>query len=172
MRERGRAAPRALQVVRQVAEAASDAALRDRGVESPQAPVLFEVRTAHGHLRVCLQWPMCSPKRNRVLLSTEPVAGADDDDASASEAAGSVSFAASSQNARTTAAERLAALEQDALVGEVREHEVFCRPCGKWVRLSQSTKYLLHNWVKHAERVHGKRRSVLGRVLVRDGADN
>jgi DNA-binding HxlR family transcriptional regulator len=59
---------------------------------------------------------------------------------------------------RTTLEERLRALETDELVAEVRESEVFCEPCKKWVRLSATTKYSLVNWKKHTERVHGRRR--------------
>lgn len=66
---------------------------------------------------------------------------------------------------RTTVTERLHTLETDELVAEVRESEVFCEPCKKWVRLSVRTKYSLVNWRRHAERVHGRRRWVFEPVF-------
>lgn len=60
-------------------------------------------------------------------------------------------------NARLKLEERKQALELDELTGEVRESEVFCEPCQKWVKLGTTTKYSLGRWLRHSERVHGRR---------------
>ena len=42
------------------------------------------------------------------------------------------------------------------LSGELRETEVFCTACERWIKLSPRTKYELKRWNTHLVRVHGR----------------
>ncbi|GLB41676.1 hypothetical protein LshimejAT787_1002760 [Lyophyllum shimeji] len=48
-----------------------------------------------------------------------------------------------------TAEDRKAALEADPRISVVRPHEVLCRNCGRWIRLSNSQVYKDYNWRTH-----------------------
>jgi len=48
-----------------------------------------------------------------------------------------------------TAEQRKAALEADPRISVVKPHEVLCRNCGRWIRLSGSHVYKDYNWKTH-----------------------
>ncbi|TDL24569.1 hypothetical protein BD410DRAFT_94573 [Rickenella mellea] len=52
--------------------------------------------------------------------------------------------------------ERLKDLEMDPRCGDVRESEVFCLMCQKWVKLSRDVPYIDANWIRHASRCSEK----------------
>lgn len=53
-------------------------------------------------------------------------------------------------------------LEADPLTGEVRETELFCAKCEKWIKLSPKIKYQMVNWRQHVLRVHWQEREQPG----------
>jgi len=54
-----------------------------------------------------------------------------------------------------TEAERLAYLEADERVMEIKEHEVQCKQCQRWVRLGMARKYMLLRWEQHKQTCTG-----------------
>lgn len=106
-------------------------------------------------------------RKNKLQLGTDPDSpsptnnNAEDDDASSvapsvSPSDASMSIAVSTATAKRTLEERKRILEEDELTTEVREHEVFCAQCNKWIRLSSKSKYALSNWHTHTKSKHGK----------------
>ncbi|KAG1860669.1 hypothetical protein DFJ58DRAFT_778444 [Suillus subalutaceus] len=61
----------------------------------------------------------------------------------------------SPQSARQSDAERKALLEEDPRAQEVKPHEVLCRSCQKWIKLSIDHAYILGNWHAHQQRCSG-----------------
>ncbi|OAX39617.1 hypothetical protein K503DRAFT_73116 [Rhizopogon vinicolor AM-OR11-026] len=61
----------------------------------------------------------------------------------------------SPQSARRNDAERKAFLEADPRAQEIKPHEVLCRSCQKWIKLSGTHFYLLGNWHTHQQRCSG-----------------
>ncbi|KAG2128594.1 hypothetical protein DEU56DRAFT_819149 [Suillus clintonianus] len=61
----------------------------------------------------------------------------------------------SPQPAQKSDAERKALLEEDPRAQEVKPHEVLCRSCQKWIKLSIDHVYLLGNWLAHQQRCSG-----------------
>ncbi|CAL1714252.1 unnamed protein product [Somion occarium] len=59
-----------------------------------------------------------------------------------------------------TEAERQALLEADPRIGEVKPHEVFCKQCGRWIRLNPTQKFTVGNWNNHAKRCSIKKTGV------------
>ncbi|KAH7926047.1 hypothetical protein BV22DRAFT_390586 [Leucogyrophana mollusca] len=51
--------------------------------------------------------------------------------------------------------DRLVRLKADPRAQEIRPHEVLCRSCHKWVKLSATEAYVLGNWEAHAQRCPG-----------------
>ncbi|KAG6865338.1 hypothetical protein C0991_003438, partial [Blastosporella zonata] len=54
----------------------------------------------------------------------------------------------SKQRAKTVE-QRIALLSADPAVSSLKPHEVLCRNCGTWVRLSTSIPYKINNWKAH-----------------------
>ncbi|KIK98231.1 hypothetical protein PAXRUDRAFT_134646, partial [Paxillus rubicundulus Ve08.2h10] len=61
----------------------------------------------------------------------------------------------SSRSIRRSEAERMGFLQADSRAQEVKPHEVFCRSCQKWIKLSISAPYVLANWEAHQQRCSG-----------------
>ncbi|KIJ57773.1 hypothetical protein HYDPIDRAFT_34803 [Hydnomerulius pinastri MD-312] len=61
----------------------------------------------------------------------------------------------SSKAIRRSEAERIAILQADPRAQEVKPHEVFCRSCQKWIKLSINQPYSLANWQSHQQRCSG-----------------
>ena len=104
---------------------------------------------------------MKSRKAKRPRLSTEPGAASptgtsvhDADDASSVAPSEITAISASGISRRSTPAGRLAVLESHPLSGEVRETEIYCIVCAKWIKLSNEVKYKLLNWQQHVLRMH------------------
>ncbi|KAG6918974.1 hypothetical protein DXG01_010213 [Tephrocybe rancida] len=55
----------------------------------------------------------------------------------------------SKQRAKTVE-QRIAVLTADPAISSLKPHEVLCRNCGTWVRLSNSIPYKFSNWKAHA----------------------
>jgi len=51
--------------------------------------------------------------------------------------------------------ERRAYLEADPRVQEIKDHEVQCKACSKWIKLGTVRKYMLQRWDKHSQRCSG-----------------
>ncbi|OBZ73532.1 hypothetical protein A0H81_06369 [Grifola frondosa] len=56
---------------------------------------------------------------------------------------------------RSSEHERQTALENDSFLGEVRPHEVYCKGCQGWIKLSGNTRFALWNWRVHRDRCPG-----------------
>ncbi|KAH7890863.1 hypothetical protein F5I97DRAFT_1839379 [Phlebopus sp. FC_14] len=54
-----------------------------------------------------------------------------------------------SSKIRRSESERYAILQADPRAQEVKPHEVFCRPCQQWIKLSTSLPYVLNKWERH-----------------------
>ena len=102
------------------------------------------------------------PSASTKVLSGDSLTGKgrreeDQDDASSIAPSASASDANSTlAGKRRTLSERKKILEEDSLVGEMRETEVFCTKCEKWIKLSSRTKYELKKWNAHITREHGR----------------
>ena len=115
------------------------------------------------NIKVSLSKPA---RKGRPQLSTDPdspspAKDAVDDDASSvapsvSPSDASLSIAASTATVKRSLEERKRILESDELTTEVRENEVFCKPCDKWIKLASKTKYALANWQTHTKSKHGR----------------
>lgn len=102
-------------------------------------------------------------RKGRPKLGTDPDSpsrgtnnAVDDDAASVAPSDVSLSIAASTATAKRSVEERKRILENDELTTEVREDEVFCGPCNKWIRLAPKIKYSLSNWQIHTKKKHGR----------------
>ncbi|KAL4062595.1 hypothetical protein V8B97DRAFT_1954520 [Scleroderma yunnanense] len=62
---------------------------------------------------------------------------------------------ASSKSIRKSEAERLATLQADPRVQEIKPHEVLCRSCQKWIKLSGTQAYALSDWQSHSQHCSG-----------------
>ncbi|KDQ61517.1 hypothetical protein JAAARDRAFT_30966 [Jaapia argillacea MUCL 33604] len=84
----------------------------------------------------------------------EPEQASDNEDDDASTAAPSI---VSEQSVRTRRSEpeRKAFLEADPRVEEFKDHEVLCKGCHKWIKLSTKQRYALYNWQNHQQRCSG-----------------
>jgi len=65
------------------------------------------------------------------------------------------SSSVSSRSTRKSEAERLATLQADPRAQEIKPHEVLCRSCQKWIKLSVTQAYALNNWQSHQQRCSG-----------------
>lgn len=65
------------------------------------------------------------------------------------------SSSVSSRSTRKSEAERLATLQADPRAQEIKPHEVLCRSCQKWIKLSVTQAYALSNWQSHQQRCSG-----------------
>lgn len=54
-----------------------------------------------------------------------------------------------------TESSRLAVLQADFRAQEIKPHEVFCRACQKWIKLSPHQPYVLTNWQSHQQHCTG-----------------
>jgi hypothetical protein len=72
-----------------------------------------------------------------------------------SESSMEISKQSSPQSARRSDAERKAFLEADPRAQEAKPHEVLCRSCQKWIKLSANRPYILGNWHAHQQRCSG-----------------
>jgi hypothetical protein len=74
---------------------------------------------------------------------------------SVSESSQDITKQLSPQSPRQSDAKRKALLEEDPRAQEVKPHEVLCRSCQKWIKLSIDHSYLLGNWHAHQQRCSG-----------------
>lgn len=121
-------------------------------------PFLFPIRPKC-LLRTRKPFPRTAIKKSEgEESSTERGARAEDsDDASSIAPSASASDAPSALvGKRRSLAERRRILEEDPAAGELRENEVFCSECKKWVKLSSRTKYEIKKWNTHIIRNHGR----------------
>ncbi|KAF9224029.1 hypothetical protein BS17DRAFT_780368 [Gyrodon lividus] len=61
----------------------------------------------------------------------------------------------STRSIRRSEAEIIAFLQADSRAEEVKPHEVLCRSCQKWIKLSINAPYALTNWESHQQRCSG-----------------
>ncbi|KAG2136316.1 hypothetical protein BD769DRAFT_1440166 [Suillus cothurnatus] len=93
----------------------------------------------------------CSPLSHRSETEVAKPEGA----VSVSESSEEITKQPSPQSARQSDAERKALLEEDLRAQEVKPHEVLCRSCQKWIKLSIDHAYILGNWHAHQQRCSG-----------------
>lgn len=108
----------------------------------------YTVRPWEIHQRRCDPRSPVSKKSHRSETEMEKPEG----EVSVSELSQEITKQPSPQSARQTDAEKKALLEEDPRAQEVRPHEVLCRSCQKWIKLSIDHTHLLGNWHAHQQR--------------------
>ncbi|KAG1880538.1 hypothetical protein C8R48DRAFT_684464 [Suillus tomentosus] len=111
----------------------------------------YAVRPWEIHRRRCDPRSPVSKKSYRDETEVEKPEG----DVSVSELSQEITNQSSPQSARQDDAERKALLEEDPRAQEVKPHEILCRSCQKWIKLSIDHAYVLGNWHTHQQRCSG-----------------
>ncbi|KAG0709418.1 hypothetical protein DFH29DRAFT_888359 [Suillus ampliporus] len=111
----------------------------------------YAVRAWEIHRRRCDPRPPVSKESHRSETEVEKPEG----DVSVAELSLEITKPPSPQSARKSDAERKALLEGDPRAQEIKPHEVLCRSCQKWIKLSIGQAYLLGNWHAHQQRCSG-----------------
>lgn len=111
----------------------------------------YAVRPWEIHRRKCDPRSPVSKESQRGNTEVDKPEG----EVSVSELSQEITKQPSPHSARQTDAERKVLLEEDPRAQEVRPHEVLCRSCQKWVKLSIDHAYLLGNWHAHQQRCSG-----------------
>ncbi|KAG1774102.1 hypothetical protein EV702DRAFT_1126647 [Suillus placidus] len=111
----------------------------------------YTVRPWEIHRRRCDPRSPVSKKSNR----SEPEMEKPEGEVSISELSQEITKQPSPQSARQSDAEKKALLEEDPRAQEVKPHEVLCRSCQKWIKLSIDHTHLLGNWHAHQQRCSG-----------------
>ncbi|KAF7975454.1 hypothetical protein HWV62_7768 [Athelia sp. TMB] len=89
----------------------------------------------------------CDSQAEKTPSKEEEEEEEDDCDGSSSVAASSV--ARSVASIKRSAQERQALVEGDPNVDTVEPHQVLCKLCHRWIKLSTHTAYSLYNWNRH-----------------------
>ncbi|KAG1725738.1 hypothetical protein EDB19DRAFT_1929996 [Suillus lakei] len=111
----------------------------------------YAVRPWEIHRRRCDPRSPVSKESHRSETEVEKP----DAEVSVSELSPGITMQPSPQSARQSDAERKVLLEEDPRAQEVKPHEVLCRSCQKWIKLSIDHAYLLGNWHAHQQRCSG-----------------
>lgn len=111
----------------------------------------YTVRPWEIHRRKCDPRSPVSKKSHIIKTEVEKPEG----EVSVSELSQDITKQLSPQSPRQSDAERKALLEEDPRAQEVKPHEVLCRSCQKWIKLSIDHSYLLGSWHAHQQRCSG-----------------
>ncbi|KAG2157679.1 uncharacterized protein EDB93DRAFT_805936 [Suillus bovinus] len=111
----------------------------------------YAVRPWEIHRRKCDPQSPISKKSHRGETEVEKPEG----EVSVSELSQDITKQPSPQSAQQGDVERKALLEEDPRAQEVKPHEVLCRSCQKWIKLSIDHAYALGNWHAHQQRCSG-----------------
>ncbi|KAG6336029.1 hypothetical protein ID866_3064 [Astraeus odoratus] len=96
-------------------------------------------------------------KEDVISIKEEPTPTSPAPSLAPSVVANESSSPTASKSPRKTEAERLAILQADPRAQEIRPHEVLCRSCHKWIKLSSTHSYTLRHWDVHQERCPGSK---------------
>lgn len=111
----------------------------------------YTVRPWEIHRQKCDPRSPVSKKSRRSNTEVEKSEG----EVSVSELRQDITKQPSLQSALQSDIERKALLEEDLRAQEVKPHEILCRSCQKWIKLSIDHTYVLGNWHAHQQRCSG-----------------